>query len=117
MSDEVRAHIAAILEDDEFSMHGYSKNETYQEAANHVLGLNSPEFDVFSSALVEHLTRKQSQEEYVRMWSKFHAVRCSSEVTATWTELLSSLGMCQKFTTDPLLQQYVNDSVFESIYV
>jgi hypothetical protein len=45
------------------------------------------------------------------MWNRFHGMRCSELVD----EFFSSLGVKVEYATDPLLQQYVNEKVFQSI--
>jgi hypothetical protein len=69
---------------------------------------------VLATALFEKLTPANKSKTRKRMWSKFHAVRCG-ELSSLWAELFSNLGVSEKYTTDPILQQYENDRVFEGV--
>lgn len=115
----VRAHIAAILTDEEFSLE-CPRMKLAKETASHVLELassSSATFDTFATSLVEKLqpTCKTFGTRARRnMWSKFHSVR-SSDLAVLWTEFFSNLGVKEEYTIDPLFQQYINENVFRSI--
>ena len=115
----VRAHIAAILEDESFSL-DTPRIKLAKETARHILELVSPtlaEFDAFASSLVEKLQPKSKtfgSRGRKTMWTKFHAMRCD-DLAKLWTELFSSLGVKHEYTIDPLFSQCVNEGVLEGI--
>ena len=75
----VRAHIAAILEDESFSL-DTPRIKLAKETAMHILELVSPtsaQFDAFAISLVEKLQPKSKTfGSWARktMWTKFHAM-------------------------------------------
>ena len=115
----VRAHIAAILKDEEFSLDTPRMKLARQTASNllEIIGASSPAFDNFAVSLEKKLQPENKtfgSRARKGMWTSFHAMR-SNELAVLWSELFAALRMEVKFTIDPLFQQYVNDRVFQDI--
>lgn len=115
----VRACIAGIMTDEEFSL-DTPRMRLAKQAASSVLELTrtpSLEFDAFAQALLEKLQPKSKtfgSRARRNMWSRFHTVR-SSELEDLWMQLFTDLGVEQEHTVDPLLRQYVNDKALAHI--
>ena len=118
----VRAHIAAVLEDEEFSL-GTPRMKLALSTAMELLKLCASseqaidQFDTFAATLIKKIQpagELKNSRKRRKLWSNYHSLRCG-ELGILWDKLYTDLGMGQECAADCLLQQYVNDKLFEGI--
>lgn len=121
-SGVVRAHIASILEDEEFSL-DTPRMKLARSTAREILCVSSAseqameKFDTFAAKLIKEIQpvgKFSNSAKRRKLWSDYHSMRCSG-LGILWEELYIQLGIGQEHAADCLLQQYVNDKLFQEI--
>ena len=121
-SGQVRACLSSVLTDSTFTGHSQRSKEALEQV-QHLLGKISEEsnldsYDEFSLRLLEALERLCSTASSTtrrlreQLWRQFHAIRLT-ELCDIWKQFLDGL----KFNLDPLVQQYVNQELFQVEYI